>query len=449
MPIPMPKEARQLAGAVSGSGPLVIRRVAAKPIQKVSTRLIAAPAVFAVVVAGGVSAVAAPAGAAPRDAVLTVDTTADLPGVAAGRGVCRDTAGTCSLRAAVKAADASLGHTTINLPAGHYRLTIPPRPPHDNPLIDFDLNRGALKLLRPITIVGGGTRQTTVDGTGITRVFANWSNSALTDLTITGGFMPPISPLLPLPIGGGGMANIGVLRLQRVAVSHNHADYGAGVFNYPLSTLTIRDSVVNGNSGLEAAGIRFDSNGLVVNTTITGNTAVSRADRPGTESGVGAGIDARGATPSRLRIVNSTIAGNSASKSGGGINVSQGYPPYIIGLPLAQRVSLQNTIVANNTDATGTANCSRLGLVNFRSQGHNLASDRTCPFRRPSDLQRTNPRLGALADNGGPTDTLALRSGSPAINAGGSLGCPATDQRGVPRPAGHCDIGAFQLAPAS
>ena len=76
-----------------------------------------------------------------------------------------------------------------------------------------------------------------VDGTGITRVFANFTAAAITGLTITGGFMPPISPLLPLPIGGGGVANIGVLRLQRVAVSGNHADFGAGIFNYPFSFL--------------------------------------------------------------------------------------------------------------------------------------------------------------------------------------------------------------------
>jgi hypothetical protein len=421
-----------------------------KGARRLARRLVAAPVVFVMLVAGVVSVVAAPARAAVADPVLTVNTTADLPGVAAGRGVCRDTAGTCSLRAAVMVADASLRPTTIILPAGHYRLTIPPTGPRDNPLIDFDLRRGALKLLRPITIVGGGTRQTVVDGTGITRVFANWSRSTITGLTITGGFMPPISPLLPLPIGGGGIANIRVLRLQQVALSGNHADYGAGIFNYPASSLTITDSVVNGNSGLEAAGIRFDSDGLVVNTTITGNTAVSRADRPGTESGVGAGVDARGATPSTLTIVNSTIAGNSASKSGGGINVSQGYPPFIIGIPLAQRVLLRNTIVAGNLDAAGnSADCSSLGAVVFRSRGHNLASDRSCPFRLPSDLPNTNPRLGPLANNGGPTDTLALLPGSPAINAGGSVGCPATDQRGVPRPQGHCDIGAFQLVPMS
>jgi hypothetical protein len=64
-----------------------------------------------------------------------------------------------------------------------------------------------------------------------------------------------------------------------------------------------------------------------------------------------------------------------------------------------------------------------------------------------ADLPGTNPHLGPLANNGGPTDTLALLPGSPATNAADSAGRPATDQRGVPHPPGHCDIGAFQLVP--
>ena len=81
-------------------------------------KLVGGTAVLVVLAAGVVSVLAAPARAASGgDPVLTVNTTADLPGVAAGRGVCRDAAGTCSLRAAVTAADASLRHTTIIVPA--------------------------------------------------------------------------------------------------------------------------------------------------------------------------------------------------------------------------------------------------------------------------------------------------------------------------------------------
>jgi hypothetical protein len=57
-----------------------------------------------------------------------------------------------------------------------------------------------------------------------------------------------------------------------------------------------------------------------------------------------------------------------------------------------------------------------------------------------------DPLLGALADNGGPTQTRALSSGSPAIDAGNNSACPAADQRGILRPqGGGCDIGAYEL----
>jgi hypothetical protein len=57
-----------------------------------------------------------------------------------------------------------------------------------------------------------------------------------------------------------------------------------------------------------------------------------------------------------------------------------------------------------------------------------------------------DPKLGALANNGGTTQTMALLTGSPAINAGNNTGCPTTDQRGIARPQGGvCDIGAFEF----
>jgi hypothetical protein len=80
--------------------------------------------------------------------------------------------------------------------------------------------------------------------------------------------------------------------------------------------------------------------------------------------------------------------------------------------------------------------------------GHNLCSDESASFTSPTSRSGIDPLLGPLADNGGPTSTLALLPTSPAIDAGDATACPATVQRGVRRPQGRaCDIGAFELEP--
>src|SRR5207245_6977832 len=84
------------------------------------------------------------------------------------------------------------------------------------------------------------------------------------------------------------------------------------------------------------------------------------------------------------------------------------------------------------------------------SRGHNLSSDATCGFSASGDQTNTDPQLGPLQNNGGPTDTMALASTSPAVDAGGDASCPGTDQRGMIRPQGaHCDAGAYELAASS
>ncbi len=107
-------------------------------------------------------------------------------------------------------------------------------------------------------------------------------------------------------------------------------------------------------------------------------------------------------------------------------------------------LTLKNTIIAHNTGGLWK-NCNGSGTVT--SQGYNLSDDYTCGtwFTASSDLNNTDPLLGPLQNNGGPTPTHALLPGSPAINAGSNAGCPATDQRNVFRPqGGACDIGAFE-----
>jgi hypothetical protein len=146
-------------------------------------------------------------------------------------------------------------------------------------------------------------------------------------------------------------------------------------------------------------------------------------------------------------LLNSTIATNTVSSSdrtGSQLYAGNRHPSGGSGRATIQ---LSNTIISGDgstpnlfADIDGT----------FVSQGHNLSSDAGGGFLTgPGDLTNTDPRLGPLQNNGGPTPTMALLSGSPAINAGGNTGAPDTDQRGFARiVGGTIDIGAFEVQPA-
>lgn len=140
----------------------------------------------------------------------------------------------------------------------------------------------------------------------------------------------------------------------------------------------------------------------------------------------GGGLDNEGGTVS---ISNSTFANNSASYGGG--------------LDNGGTVSISNSIVATNTGV----NCK--GGVS--DQGYNLSSDSSCGLTGTGSLQNTDPRLDpkGLQNNGGPTQTIALLSGSPAIDTIPVARCPSTDQRGTTRPDNGetaCDMGAYEFS---
>ncbi|WP_189133176.1 CSLREA domain-containing protein [Wenjunlia tyrosinilytica] len=374
---------------------------------------------------------------------FTVDTTADAVDADPSDGECRTRTGGCSLRAAVMAANARPG-STITLPAGRYRLTIPPNPrliigSHPDP------STGDLNVNAPTTIRGAGARTTVIDANRIDRAFRMRADSRLSDLTIIGG----VARQRELPFtdtGGGAIANGRHMTLKSVAVTGNSAGYGGGIFNVPGSHLDLIDSTVSGNTAGEAGGIRFDDGGTVTNSTISDNRVTDPGDRPGSLGGYGGGLDIRGL--GHVQILNSTVTGNSATDGGGGINIAPAYldslpPPItdIIDLPLGH-LTLRNSIIAGNTGAGTPADCDRV-FADIASNGHNIDSDGSCGLTGEGDLPSRTALVGPLADNGGPTDPHALLPGSPALDAAAE--CPATDQRGIPRPQGAaCDIGAYE-----
>src|SRR5262249_30242764 len=139
-----------------------------------------------------------------------------------------------------------------------------------------------------------------------------------------------------------------------------------------------------------------------------------------------------------LSITNSTIAGNTAGTmfphSGGGIFFAAG----------GSEVSIRDTIIAGNAGSNGPDLYGALG-----SPGHNLfGNTQGGSGFDATDLLNVDPMLGPLQDNGGPTQTMALLPGSPAIDAGDNTGAPDWDQRGPGFPRivnGVIDIGAFEV----
>ncbi|MEX0992429.1 MAG: CSLREA domain-containing protein [Solirubrobacterales bacterium] len=219
-------------------------------------------------------------------------------------------------------------------------------------------------------------------------------------------------------------------------ISGNSADTNGGGA-WSAGTLTLNSSTVSANKGANGGGLHNHGGKLdLTNTTVSGNQAT-----------LGGGIldhDVAGEPSGGTTARSSTIAYNKATESGGGIL------NFLIGTTPGS-VTLGNTIVASNTLTNNVpGNC----FGPMTSAGYNLSSDMSCSIGSLGDLQDTDPSLGPLEDNGGPTLTHALAAGSPAIDAGpptpptGDCPPPTSDQRGVVRPQRlRCDIGAVEDEP--
>jgi hypothetical protein len=287
------------------------------------------------------------------------------------------------------------------------------------------LTHGELTLTDPATttIDGPGAGPLTVSGNHASRVFHVLDGSAvLSDLTITGG---------SANLGGGLYNQAGTLALTDATVSRNTATFGGGLATGDNGTTTLTRATVSGNTANWNGGGIYHAGGstTVADTAITGNTARN----------FGGGLCTNGG-PSNgsLSLTNVTVAGNTSRHSFGGLAVRGG-----------ASLSLTNvTISGNIAVAPGGPG----GLYIHRSAKATLTNtivagnsypDAAGPFMGTNNLIGGDPLLAPLGDYGGPTQTMSLLPGSPAIGGGTAAGAPATDQRGVPR-SGRVDIGAFQ-----
>jgi beta-glucanase (GH16 family) len=317
-------------------------------------------------------------------------------------------------------------------------------------------NMTALTIGKNVTIDGADAPGLTISGGDAQRGFevSAAATATIRNLTIARGYGFELA---------GGILNNGTLTLDHVVVTNNRVassgnDFwkgGAGIYNGDGSTLNLIDSTVRGNTTdqVDGGGVYgfFNSQLTIERSTISGNTA----------GNVGGGLRTLG----NAEIVNSTISGNRSNAWHGGAIFHTDGIMHIASSTIADNTSLGgtaggifvgtftagsptltliNSIVARNSSYQCQLGQFGPGTVTATSLGHNLAGDESC-FKAPTDLIAGDAKLGGLAPNGGPTQTHALLTGSPAIDAADASASPATDQRGVHRPqGGGYDIGAYE-----
>jgi hypothetical protein len=311
------------------------------------------------------------------------------------------------------------------------------------------LTGGQLVVNKTLTITGPGCKSLTVSGNNCSRVFytsgtnANPSLVAVTisDITITkgNGVGPDLSGF-GNDANGGAIQNVGSLQLLRCPVTNSKALLGSGGAIYNRGTIALTECTVSySRAGLNGGGIYDEQDMTITRSTISNNNATID----------GGGIQESGT----VTLINSTIAANCAIGAGGGFsdsgsatldtyNVTIAGNTAAIGGGLAHpdysgaSWELRNTIVADNCALIGPDISNAFAFSSSPiSLGKNLVEN-TNGFPSSnliaSDLRNVDPKLGPLQNNGGPTFTMALRPGSPAIDKGSNanlLPSMTTDQR--------------------
>ncbi|MGQ0699247.1 MAG: choice-of-anchor Q domain-containing protein, partial [Panacagrimonas sp.] len=357
-------------------------------------------------------------------ATLTVTTTAQTSVVA------------CTLSDAIRAAntDTAVGSCPAGA-AGLDTLVLPARSVFSITTPEGGTYNGLPVFTSEIVIQGNGStiRRDPAAPTAF-RIVAVGSGSKLTlqSTTISGG-VAEFAEGGGIHVGGGG-----TLALVDSTVSGNGANYGAGIYN--SGTVTLTRSTLSGNGASDFGGGLYNAGtATLTDSTVSGNGAF-----------YGGGLHNK----NTLTLTHSTVSGNNASHGGGLTNLSG-------------TTTLSKSLIAGNTGSSGrevkrlsgTVTASNLnlfghsGLTNAQAfYGFNPgATDITATSNGNTPTTLTSILNTTLAFNGGPTQTHALVTGSPALDAyppdGGGACVVATDQRGFARPRfGDCDIGAFEFA---
>jgi len=356
---------------------------------------------------------------------------------APGDGVCATAVSTCTLRAAVMEANATLAGDRITLPAGTYGRT------RTTPSGDADEGSTAsLEVVAPLQIDGAGASATIVDANGAEEAFAATGTGTwlhLHGVTVREGSGAGIS----VGSGAGLVAESCAVRSTTAGPDAGIVPgVGAAVFASGSSAVVVHRCEMEGAAGagvyatgstvlLDAATVTGSGGGLEI--WGTGTAAVWDAlVVSSTFSATGVGIVAEG----RTRVLASTLVGNSSSVADS------------IGIVTASHTVVDGA--GTTDDCIGSSGYNRLAVADGCSL---VGADAAGTAAAPLALG-----LGALADNGGPTRTHLPNAGSILIDRGDAAGCPGllpgaatSDQRGSIRPTDgdgvdgpRCDIGAVE-----
>ena len=295
---------------------------------------------------------------------------------------------------------------------------------------------GRLSITGDMSIVGPGANRLTISGDNASPIFGvasdvtasisglsmidgngTYGGALFNEGTLTVSNSTFANNTTPSGLGGAvynralvGHPIDGLLTLTNDTFSNNSAAEGGAIDNWAGGDVKINNSTFNGNSSQDAGGAILNEWGTVevTNSTFTLNTA----------SGAGGAIMSEGNfAGTSVTVIDSTISGNSAATGGGIENQSS--------------LTLANSIVAGNTATSSAPDIDGFITVD---DGYNLLGS-LVSGPAGSDIISDTPLLAALGYNGGPTETMALLPGSPALDAGNNSLASGltTDQRGLSR----------------
>lgn len=387
--------------------------------------------------------------------------------------------GSGSLREAITNPDTGVGATIVFAPelSGqtiHLNSTL---------IISKNVTIDGSMLASPVTLSGGSAHEVLKINTGVTAILKNLTitngmpgiknsgsltlrnsniagnsphgigNSRTGDLTIIDSILADNTA--GENMSGGGIENEGSLTIVGSTFSNNAASrYGGGIYNTYDGSLVVMSSTFANNTAASGGGI-YNATGQmsVANSTFSGNAATSQ----------GGGIYHASPYPEYVTVTNSTFANNSASQGGGifnsGSNDTKGFLVLTNstfsgnlarseggGIYTNSLLYYANSILANSTGGECVNGFGGTITTNI----NNLVEDGSCPDAGENFQSGSDPSLGVLGSNGGPTQTLALLPGSPALDAGDNILCAQSpvnnrDQRGVQRTHdAQCDLGAYE-----